>query len=140
MKPRMMVAALLGAAAASAALATEDTSVVDNQAMEHVEVIGYPAPLATQAADSDPEQLAEQLRQQQRQELLKAARDDQLQQLETFRLEGERLTADALAQQQEQVEESGDSLLELKQESGEPPLESQSEETLAEETQAQEPS
>ncbi|WP_105102655.1 hypothetical protein [Microbulbifer pacificus] len=100
MKPRLYSAVLLAAALAVGAQASDHT-------MEHVEVIGYPAPKAAEQA-SDGEKHAAQLLTQHRQELLQRMQETQRKQLEAVRLEGataseETVARETPAQQQEQL-------------------------------------
>lgn len=106
MDARSLLLGLLASALTCAAFATEETSTQVSgtantpETMEHVEVIGYPTPApSAQDAATDIPSSAEQLAQQQRQELLRAARQAQLQQLEAFQLEGKRLEGEEVAQQ-----------------------------------------
>ncbi|WP_428819691.1 hypothetical protein [Microbulbifer sp. MCCC 1A16149] len=101
MNPRKFAAAFIACAIAGTALATEQSDVSEEaEVMEHVEVIGYPTPAITATETSvDKDSIAEQMVKQQRQELLRSTEAAQLQQLEAFRLEGENLSGDTLAQE-----------------------------------------
>ncbi|MBN8429498.1 hypothetical protein JF535_01415 [Microbulbifer salipaludis] len=105
MEPRYLLPGLLACALSCAAFATEETdaqqATVDNapETMEHVEAVGYPVPAITQDADeTDRRLVAEQFREQSRQELLRehnrralmdSVHNIQQQQLEAFRTAGE---------------------------------------------------
>ncbi|HEY8568145.1 hypothetical protein [Microbulbifer sp.] len=104
MKPRLYPAVLLAAVMAASAQAAD-------QSMEHVEVIGYPAPQVAERS-SDSEAHAAQQAAQHRQELLQLLSEAQRKQLQSLRLEGvnsgeETLAEKSPAEQQQQLAPAG---------------------------------
>ncbi|WOX03923.1 hypothetical protein [Microbulbifer pacificus] len=100
MKPRLYPAVSLAAVMAAGARA-------EDQAMEHVEVIGYPTPQVAERA-SDSEKLAAKQAEQYREELLQLLREAQRKRLQALRLEGvtsnkETLAEETPAEQQQQL-------------------------------------
>lgn len=100
MNHRLLVAALLAGAFVGTAHAAEGSGAgIAAETMEHVEVIGYPAPaVAGQALLAEKEALAKQLLQQSIKELLNSARELQQRQLQLFRRANNAQTAEELVQ------------------------------------------
>ncbi|WP_295802717.1 hypothetical protein [uncultured Microbulbifer sp.] len=153
MKPHLFAALLLTGAVASPAFAADDAA--DNtgdrtsantstaEAMEHVEVTGYPLPqAAAQELLAEREQLVQQMREQHRRELLRSVLEAQLQQLEAFRLEGERDARESLAQElpREQLQQVEPAALTTDPDAAEPTEETRSGESESAETGELEPS
>ena len=116
MEARFLLPGLLACALSCAAVAAEEnnaetgTAETAPEAIEHVEVVAYPVPeVTTTEEETDRYLVDEQFREQRRQDLLRkpnrralmsSMHTRQLQQLEAFRVAGERQAGEALAQDQ----------------------------------------
>lgn len=115
MEPRFLLPGLLACVLCCATVAAEEanneqgTADTGPETMEHVEVIGYPVPeVSTREDEADKPLIAEQFREELRQDLLQehnrrelmsAIRYQQLQQLEAFRIAGEGQDSEEVAQE-----------------------------------------
>lgn len=115
MEPRFLLPGLLACVLCCATVAAEETNMKQDAAdtasemVEHVEAIGYPVPeVSTREEGADRSLIAEQFREQLRQDLLQehnrrelmsAIRHQQLQQLEAFRIVGEGQDSEEVARE-----------------------------------------